>query len=118
MLNRTEAPKPGATESIRAKLQAGPKLMPSELTYLQSHAPDLYSKAVRAEQERYAYESSLRQSQSKEEVRGLYTRKMLMLAGSLKRGDAEEAGIRMSAIREANMSFTQSGDHARLDRRF
>lgn len=99
------------TESIRGMLKAGKKLTFEEMHYLQKHAPDLYEKAVKADQERQLYEGALRQSRTKTEAQALYNHKLTMLAGEFKSRDPEETGMRMNAIQDADRNFALTNEY-------
>lgn len=103
------------SESLRAKLKSGQELTPDELEYLRNHDPDLYGKAVKAAQERKAYESSMRQSRTKSELNTLHNQTLARILKVYKHGDPEEAMMQVSAIQDAHRKFMQSDEYAALD---
>lgn len=107
-------PESRTVEAIRTKLRTGKKLSPAELDFLREHAPDLYAKAVRVAQDRDAYEQSLRQSRTKEEVTQKQNRKMAQMASLLKNCDPEEAEMFVNAIQDVNRKYKHSDEYEKL----
>jgi hypothetical protein len=107
-------PEARTVEAIRTKLLAGKKLSSVELDYLREHAPELYEKAIRVAQDRDAYETSLRQSKSQEEVDRKQNQKMIQMVNAMKHCDPEEAQMLMNAIQDANRKYKHSDEYSKL----
>ena len=74
--------------SIDTKLKTGQRLSSSEMSYLREHAPDLYEKAVKIEQEREQYKRELANCKTKEDVARLNANKMQQFLSEAKAIDS------------------------------
>lgn len=125
VMTKSVVPKTGAlpsrtisqnnTETLRAKLKSGQKLTNAELEYLKSNDPDLYGKALKAQQDREAYESSLRRCRTKSEVNALHDQTLMNMLKRNHNSDSEETMMRASAMQDSHRTFVQSDEYASLD---
>lgn len=103
-------------QSLRTKLQLGKPLAPSELEELKTLDPELYRKAAQTDQERRAYERSLRTCGTRSEASQLHNQRIAMLASGSKGGDVEEAAMRLNAMQHTYETFRESQGYTRLAR--
>lgn len=73
------------TEEIASKVYSGQRLSSEELDYLQKNCPELYRDYKEIQNEREAYESKLKQCETKEEVERLKTNQMNSYAATAKK---------------------------------
>lgn len=112
--------------SIRGKLQTGKKLSSEELDFLREKSPDLYKKAVEAEQARRDYERRLRNCKTKEDVQRLnasvnleFVSQVKAIKGSNMSKSAKTAAMqtiqmKQAAMQDSHVTFVASADYAQL----
>jgi len=109
-------------EDIKNKMKSGRRLSYEEKEFLRIHAPDLYEKAIKIEQERDEFRRALEKCKTKEEARRLQTSKSLelqteaqALSGDSKTGKdqgySEFIAMRMMAIFDEYADFTKSKEY-------
>lgn len=113
--------------SIRNKVNAGVKLTPDEMKYLQVKDPDMYQKLKNLENEKKQYERELKQCKTKEEVEKLKFSKVSAslsainavkdnpnIPESFKLGVAMQEQKRLNELDKITAKFVKSGEYDRL----
>jgi len=104
-------------ELITCKLRGGKKLSSVELNYLREKAPELYSKAIRIEEERKEFAEKLKTCKSKVEARSLHATNISFATLSGKTdntGEAEYCSMTNAAINNKWNEFTATKNYKKL----
>lgn len=116
-----------ALSSIHNKINAGVKLTPDEMKYLQVKDPDMYQKLKNLENEKKQYERELKQCKTKEEVEKLKFSKVSAslsainavkdnpnIPESFKLGVAVQEQKRLNELDKITAKFVKSGEYDKL----
>gem|GEM_PF-5571876 len=111
-----EALKAQNIERIKGKMKSGQRLSFQEKDFLRVHAPALYEKAIKIEEERDEHRRQLARCKTKEDVQKVQSGKALQLHTEAKSGaeDEETMQMRMMSIMVENAEFASSKEFQEL----
>lgn len=95
------------------KMNAGKDLSYEDMEYLRINNPVIYEEALKLRAEKEAYEKSLRQCETRDEVRIVHMGKIAETLTAAKNGDPM-ANAKMNIVTGALVKFTASSEYAHL----